>query len=173
MRYLIITWPHGETMIFYIISWSPCETMRYHDLMVSRWDHEISHGLMVNFSIFTHPPMKFSHGLMASWWDDEIYQGPFFYFHPPHSEIFSWCHGEVTIKNLFFHEKLSLTMSITSKQKSISLMVSQWDHEIYHGLMIKFSNFNHPTVSFSHGLMLKFLFEIVFSIMTNYFLLWT
>ena len=105
------------------------------NFMVSLWDHELSHGLM------------------TSWWDDEIYQGPFFYFHPPHSEIFSLCHGEITIKNLFFHEKLSLTMSITSKQKSISLMVSRWDHEISHGLMINFYFHppHHEIFSWSHG----------------------
>ena len=38
-----------------------------HVFIFSQWGHEMSHSLLVNLSVFTHPTMRFR---MASWWND-------------------------------------------------------------------------------------------------------
>ena len=84
----MVSWSHCETMRYQIVSWltfiflpttlwdylmaSQWHTKISHCRIVSMWDNEISlglmvisHGLTVNFSIFTHPTIRHSHGLMV------------------------------------------------------------------------------------------------------------
>ena len=81
--------------------------------------------------------------LMASCWDDEIYQGPFFYFPPPHSAIFSWCHGEITNKKSIFSWKIKSYYEHNQQAKifwSHGLTMRPWDISWSHGQLFYF----HP-----------------------------
>ena len=162
--------------------------------MFSQWDHEMSNGLLVNLSVFTHPTMRCSHGLMGKlplwiivtkffwqstcnqekiWWSHVLTVRPWdvswslgqqYCFHPPHHEIFSWSHGEMTIMNNIHKILQAINMQQRENMmRSCYLIFSQWDHEMSHGLLVNLFVFTHLTMRFSHGLMVKLPLWIMFT----------
>ena len=83
----IYSWSHGQPYsfhpphheIFSLPLWiiltklfrlSTCNKKKIwwsHVFLFSQWDHEMSHSLLVNLSVFTHLTMRFSHGLIVKW----------------------------------------------------------------------------------------------------------
>ena len=111
-----------------------------HVFIFSQWDHEMSHSLLVNLSVFTHPTMRFSHGLMVKW-PLLIILTKFFRLSTLNQEKMFWYHGLVVNLTVFTH----LTMRFT------------------HGLMVNLTVFTHLTMRFSHGLMVKWPLWIIFT----------
>ena len=152
--------------------------------MFSQWDHEMSHGLMVNLSVFTHPTMRFSHGLIVKWplwiiftkffrlstynqeqiwwshvltvrpWDVSWSLGQPYCFHPPHHEISSWSHGEMTIMN-DIHKILQTINMQPGENMMISLShiltVRPWDVSWSLCQPYCFHPPQHEIFSWSHG----------------------